>query len=203
MEDINKESDIFLLENTLLRLIGNINAFRDNIACMESSNDIAPIDVKQHEEFKKEFYKSLLNSFNEVKKFKRFQINKNWYTKENISVDSIYWGVLLNEIFCLKIRAVYNILQLNMQKLKIASKKAELNKNNSTIKTIEMMTYFDCDYCLSILVDFLEEYPEKDNEVLGENMIEKYILVLNAFFSKNKKEIEEIMTYCSISFHSR
>ena len=203
MEDIIDEIDVFLLENTLLTLIGNINDFIDHIDCMESSNGVTPINFTQYEEFKKKFYKSLLNSFKKVKKFKRFQINKNWYTKENVSVDNIYWEVLLNEIFCLEIRAFYNILQLNMQKLKIASEKVDLNKNNSTIKTIEMMTYFDCDHCLSTLVDLLEEYPEEDTEVLGENMIEKYILVLNAFFLKNKKEIEEIMTYCTISFHPR
>ena len=193
MESTNQESDVFFLENTLLILKGNIYDFRNHISYMLSGNRITPIYFREYEKVKKEFYKSLLNSFNEVKKFKRFQINKNWYTKENVSVDNIYWEVLLDEIFCLEIRAAYNIFQLNMQKLKIASKTVTLNKNNATIKKREIMTYFDCNHFLGILFNLLLKNTEEVTEALGENLIEKYILMLNEFFSKNKKNIQGML----------
>ena len=194
MEDIIDESDVFLLENTLLILIRNIYDFRGHIACIASSSGITPIDLKQYEELKKEFYEGLLNSFNEVKKFKRFHINKNWYTKENISEDNISWEILLNEIFCLEIRATYNILQLNMRKLKVAAEKVNLNKNNITIKKREIRTYFDCDHFLGIIFDLLLDFPEEVTEALDENMIERCSLVLNEFFSKNKKNIKGMLS---------
>ena len=194
MEYRNEENDVFLLENTLFRLIGKIKDFRNHIDYMLSGADITPIQFQQYGELKKELYKSLLNSFNEVKKFKRFQINKNWYTKENISVDNIYWGIFFNEIFCLKIRATYNILQLNMQKLKIATKKVNSNKNNITIKKREIMTYFYCDHFLGVLFDLLLENTEEVTEVLGEDMIEEYTLTLNEFLSKNKENIKGMLS---------
>ena len=195
MQPTTEEINASFIEIGLLRLTSNLMEFGDHIGYMLSSGSRISSDKDKCEELGEEFYTSLLISFSQIKKMKGYQLNENWYNYENIAVSNICCEKFLDSLFSMKIRALYHVLQLNMLKLKITSKKVELNKNNSTLKKVEMVNFLQCIFFQEALLADSEGYAVEFNKALGENMFGKWTSILNNFFSKNEEDIKRIRPF--------
>ena len=195
MKPTTEELNASFIEIGLLALNSDIAKFGRHIGYMLSSDSTILSDKEKCEELNEEFYESLLISFNRIKKFKGYQLNENWYNYKNIAVSNVCCKNFLNSLFSLNIRASYHILQLNVIKLNLSSKKAELNKNNITVRKIEIFNYFQC---LFFQKDFLASYKGYEvefGEALGENMLGKWNSILKKFSSKNEEDIKRMKPF--------
>ena len=206
MKYIKKENDLCSLEKRLLRLIKTI---KDLDRYTEEKLygalwSFGPIRKKvvSHKfsvfNFKNLlliFNKALLDSFEEVKKFKGHPLIqedlydlKDYFKFQNLIVKKISYDLMVKELRFIKVIAAYHLLEINMIKL-------DLYRDDRQIFIKDIDNYFRCEYFLANIVSYWSWYQIDGKKLLGKNntgeSIKVWTSILEDFYSTNEKKIEK------------
>ena len=205
MKAINKENDLCRLEKRLLRLIATIKdlekyteetllgtrwffgPIRKNVVSYKFS-------IFNFKNRLQRFNKALLDSFEEVKKFKEHPSIqedlydfKDYFKFQNLIVKEISYNLMVEKLRSIKIRAAYHLLEINMIKL-------DLYRDNRQIFNKDIDNYIRCEYFLDNIVYYWDNFQIDGKKLLGKNNAEESIRtwtsILDGFSSKNEEKIK-------------
>ena len=199
MKAFTKERKAYFIELGLVNLICNTIYLEEHAQYQLSNRFTVKSDLEKFKKLLKKFRESNEDSFGRIKKSGIDNINNNWYNLQNYrnfedqAVNNIIsFENFLTHLCYTKIRAIYHLLELNILRFNIASKKVEISIRLKDVrKQLEIQIYINCDEFMKVLLHYSTSYKVDLDTVLGENMVRKWTLFLEEYSSRNKTKIAE------------
>ena len=202
MEVTIEEGNARSIELKLLNVVEKIVYLEQYIEDQLSNRFTIKSDSEKFSKLLEEFKESNEDCLKQIEECRIDYINKTWYNLQDFYnfedkvVNIQYYENFLKPLRDMKIRALYDLLKVNIIKFNFASK--DLNESievkglNSVLKKVETCCFLQCDFFLRKLSDYAKKYNINLEKTLGENNITEYNSILKYFSSTNEENVKRM-----------